>query len=774
MALGREPPHASLAGLQSLASMNLAGFYGRDYRVLMPLLSHPWPEVRRRAAFLCLADYNSAEMFALLGKNPDPEVRTIVALRLARRVRPLFGMLTEALSSRHLPIRQGAMREAERWANNGFMVPIAALRKRLLDSSPDLRDRAFVLLDRAGPGNLTKADLLRALKGANPITRQLAAGALLVSDQYPKGHVEGIADLFADYNLYHQYRDALSKKPTARALYPQLLIHPNFKVRGRVAQMLVYSPDHDPALLPAIAKALAVGSSEKEELYRVLAKFGPAAVPVIEKRLEVDTYQAVNALRALGPDGAKPLLAAMKHKNVEVRSNALSSVSYATAGKGPEVRAAMAYYLKKASGSEKARAFRYIVPNSSAEEVATYLPYLRHATPAVRSSAARALAYFAATGPQTREGEKIYLALRKVALVPDWEQARAGVEGLNLMGPRARAALPVILARLKAARSADERRLCMNAATSLVRDNDAPASDLVAVATSLRKLMNSKDEAARHNAASAAGDLLARKALPASEAERLVARLRVFCRVPDVHSQQAALTALRNAGPLAREALPDIEPLLRHEIKSMRISALTLVWKLDPSSEAPWAAVLEALRGPDGFAANQMMIIVNKSGVSFASPGGRAVIAHLIHGLQTRSTADRSMTLLRNLGPKAGAALPALFEMVPHNYSARFTIRTIATGPEAMAQVGPFLRHPNDPVRSAAHEVANRLGPAALTDLLGALNDPDERIAIQAASSLSYMGSKAKEALPAMRQAAKKAKGTLKSSIDSAIRSAGG
>jgi hypothetical protein len=271
-----------------------------------------------------------------------------------------------------------------------------------------------------------------------------------------------------------------------------------------------------------------------------------------------------------------------------------------------------------------------------------------------------------------------------------------------------------------------------------------------------------------------AGDLLARKALPVDEAERLVARLRVLLRVPDYHSQQAALTSLGKGGALARVALPDIEPLLRHDNAPLRAQAVSVVWSLDPASEMPWGTVLEFLRGPDSYTTSRVMMAVNSSGVSCASPGGRAVIAHLIRTLESRSTMSRSTTFLRNLGPKAGAALPALFELVPRNYSARYAISSIATGPEAMAQIGPFLRHPNDSVRSAAHEMAGRLGTAALADLLGALNDPDEKIAIQAANSLSYMGSKAREALPAMRLASKKAKLSVKSYIDAAIRNAGG
>ena len=39
--------------------------------------------------------------------------------------------------------------------------------------------------------------------------------------------------------------------------------------------------------------------------------------------------------------------------------------------------------------------------------------------------------------------------------------------------------------------------------------------------------------------------------------------------------------------------------------------------------------------------------------------------------------------------------------MTPRSYQARYAISSIATGPEAMAQVGPFLRHPNSTVRNA-------------------------------------------------------------------------
>jgi HEAT repeat protein len=225
---------------------------------------------------------------------------------------------------------------------------------------------------------------------------------------------------------------------------------------------------------------------------------------------------------------------------------------------------------------------------------------------------------------------------------------------------------------------------------------------------------------------------------------------------------------------LARPALPEIEALLRHDGPDIRLSAITLIWSLDKSSEKPWATVLDFVRGHETYQASQALAVVNRSGVSCSTPAGRAVIAHLIRTLANSSTRERAMTHLRTLGPKAGAALPTLFELVPRTYSARYAISSLATGPEAMAQVGPFLRHPNSSVRSAANEAAYRIGPAALADLLGALNDPDEQTAIQAANTLSNLGSRAKEAVPAMRLAAKKAKGTLKNYIDSAIRNAGG
>jgi hypothetical protein len=497
-------------------------------------------------------------------------------------------------------------------------------------------------------------------------------------------------------------------------------------------------------------------------------------VPVLVKRLDVDGYKAVNALRQLGPDGSRALLAAMKHKDRQVRHDALVSVYYATSGKGPDVRAAMADYLKKASDADKARAFSYIVPNSSPEEVATYLPYLRHSNSSVRWYAAVALARRAVAGPQAREGEAIYLALRKAAQAPDWEVAQASVNGLAMMGPRARAALPVLLARFEAARSSDERRICLSAASTLVRDNEAPAPALLAVAASLRKLLNSEDVSSRRTALDTAAYLLAHKALPAAEAERLVARLRVFLHVPDNSSQLAALRGVANAGEAGRVALPDVEGLLTHEYPTIQDEALRLVWRLDPSSRKAWAAVLAILRGHDRWRADRALSDLNRSKVPFSGPGAGAIMAHLINGLESTGTRSNSISRLRILGPKATAALPALFELSASTWDTRYAIPNIATGPEAMAHVGPYLRHPNSNVRSVAHSAAYRIGPAALADLLSALNDTDERIAIEAASTLSSLGKRAKDAVPAMRLVAKKAKGTLKSYIDSAIRSAGG
>jgi HEAT repeat protein/outer membrane protein assembly factor BamB len=207
-------------------------------------------------------------------------------------------------------------------------------------------------------------------------------------------------------------------------------------------------------------------------------------------------------------------------------------------------------------------------------------------------------------------------------------------------------------------------------------------------------------------------------------AGRSLPLLRQFLNRQNEDLQLKTFEIIRRIGP---PAIPLLVDLLRHELVSIRRSAVDTLIDLAPYTESIQPALRRALRDEDW---------------PVAGDAARA---------------------LGQLGKRASPSLPALVKALSHEepHVRIYAAEGLASiGPQAGAATKDLARAVADPipgVRWAACEALASIGPAAqsaVPQLIEALTDEFLYVRIFAAGALGSIGPKAKTALEALREAA--------------------
>ena len=207
-------------------------------------------------------------------------------------------------------------------------------------------------------------------------------------------------------------------------------------------------------------------------------------------------------------------------------------------------------------------------------------------------------------------------------------------------------------------------------------------------------------------------------------AGRSLPLLRQFLNRQNEDLQLKTFEIIRRIGP---PAIPLLVELLRHELASIRRSAVDALIDLAPYTESIQPALRRALRDEDW---------------PVAGDAARA---------------------LGQLGNRASPSVPALVKALSHEepHVRIYAAEALASvGPNAGAATKDLARAVGDPipgVRWAACEALASIGPAAqsaVPQLIEALTDEFLYVRIFAAGALGSIGPKAKTALEALREAA--------------------
>jgi len=357
----------------------------------------------------------------------------------------------------------------------------------------------------------------------------------------------------------------------------------------------------------------------------------------------------------------------------------------------------------------------------------------------------------------------------------------AAAQILGLIGPRARTAVPDLLAVLKRRSAPTRVRSAAAFALGCIgepadRRDTGPRGDIVSALSAA--LSDSKKEV-REQAAEALGWIgpPAREAVPA-----LVAALK----------DEEAKVALKACQALSfiddGEAAPALLAAFQGNRAAVAVEAGGALWHLGPKAEPIVPALLFAAQGPMEKAVPARELL--------ASFGPRIVPA-LVNALHANQAAQREAAadVLGRLGPPARAAVPALIDALQDKSSAvalmaaralaqvdstrsSAAVKLLADSLDvpgaalALAHIGPEARAavPNlvaalrprqktadqELIRFHAHLALARIGQPAVPALIEALKEKREGVAPLAGEALGWILPPPKEAVPALRAALQK------------------
>jgi HEAT repeat protein len=266
--------------------------------------------------------------------------------------------------------------------------------------------------------------------------------------------------------------------------------------------------------------------------------------------------------------------------------------------------------------------------------------------------------------------------------------------------------------------------------------------------------------------------VLARIAPPEAAVPALVAALEVA----DGDFREAAIDALGEIGPPAREAVPRLARLFRDPDDSIRRAALEAILSIGPSG--PVEGIEEALADSTA----EVRILAAGLFVRQDPRKGARMVQGIIDGLfyETESIRQASERALRFLGRDVRAAAPALLrralkEESLHVEAASALVR-MGLGEEEIRVLTGDLRFSLDKRRANAALIFREAGPvakAAVPELIRALDDPSELVRMRAIEGLGAMGPDAKDAAEPLRGLARSRRKSVRDLAREALRKIG-
>jgi HEAT repeat protein len=621
---------------------------------------------------------------------------------------------------------------------------VTALVAALKDGDMVTRRHALGALAKIGTGaRAAVPNVVEALQGTDADLRRLALFALEGIGQGDRAAVRALVAVLGnkDAELRLRALGALEQiKPAPEDVLPALktaVQDPSEAIQEGAIRSLGRLGK---AGVPELRALLRRGNATRRG-YAVIGLFlaGPeatAAIPDLVEILRDETLQADDrrladnakmALKQIGPEAVPALAAALKHKDEGVaRRAALLLAEF-----GPLARPALPALVEALADERKfvdhvQRALRAI----GKEAVPALHAALKHKDVRVRRRGLEVLYSFGAAN------KPILPDLLALANGEDGALRRAALYALWGMGTKAREAGPIFLKALKD-RDKAFRLLAIQALESIgiegtketvsslresLRDSEASvARGVPAVLAKLGKAgLPVLIEALKHPDAEvrleAVRDLAAFKA-DARETSELLGRMASAGR-RDV--RWAAVETLLAIGSDGQAALRDAVPALRADLQdadgSVIGTALKLLARLGPLARQAGPDLLELLDDRDlRFAAAVALARTNPE----QAARGLAVLSAAVNSSDERATREAT-TALRELGPLAGGAVPALMLALDRDETAYDAILTLAAiGPTARPAVPALVERLGDgwdrgllPL-APLHEALKKIDPEA-------------------------------------------------------------
>jgi HEAT repeat protein len=575
--------------------------------------------------------------------GPAVRIRAVLALgRLGTPSQSAIDTVAKALSDpaevrdNSFPLRQ-ALGLGPRWLDERVPVRLAAarslaklgpkaaaglpgLRSLLGERDPALREAAALALAAAGrAAEPALPALLEHLDDKDQGVRQAVSGAL---GGLGSAAVEGLAGRLRHAAAARvRGRAAAALKGFGPGALPAMaallaaLDDPDWEVRSQAADALAALPAKE--VVPALEEALRrAGAHGREWAADILARFGDQA------RTSLSGLVALLGDRRVAVRAAA--LAALERLDTADRQE----LAYAVAHRDGKVRRSAALALARAGGPNSHRA------------VPELLDALHSRDPEVRRQAAAASAGLRPPEPRTVRG------LQQVLDDPDPSVRAAAVRALAAYGHSAR----LTATQLDKVLGDSDLTVRYYAYKALSQAVPGGAERLKAAASDARA-----DQASR---------LFALSALAGADNVRgRVDLLRKLLRgEKDAEVRRAAAVLLGEMGSRAREALPELVPLLEADDPGLRLAAVGAVGAMGPYAGPHVPGLARLLRDPR--AVVQARAAEALAGLGPAAGPAVADLGRLLDSKFPRHVRLKAAEALRAIGDGAYPAMPALAKLL--------------------------------------------------------------------------------------------------------------
>lgn len=457
-------------------------------------------------------------------------------------------------------------------------------------------------------------------------------------------------------------------------------------------------------IVPELVKALKGPDKLQIAAARSLGRLGPAGAPATEaltaivKKGEARTAPvAAESLAELGDRGARSLLALVAEDEEKIWSAANTGLLRV---RSPLAVPALVAGLRDERNPVRQAAALTLgqIGPAARDAVTPLVAILRDPRSDIREAAAAALA---------RIGPPAVASLAKALADLDTEGMRRAVAALESVGPQARDAAPAL------------RRLLEERTSPLALD----------VCRALLAIDGTQGE---------------------TVLEPLLAKVHQARGVPD-GSERAAAELL---GAVGKPAVPGLRRALRSDRPAVISCALQGLRALRAKSDALDALpeVLAVIKGPQPRLRLEALVLLQEMG-----PGARDGLVVVVRALDDAELGVRleALRALAALDIAGTTARPRLLEALKDDSVRYVALDALGharlTGPDVAAALREVLKYNEAP---QALDVLSQMGSEGVPVLVQALEMPPLRA--QSARLLGSLGPKAKSALPALREAARK------------------
>jgi HEAT repeat protein len=556
------------------------------------------------------------------------------------------------------------------------------------------------------------------------------------------------------------------------------------------------------AAIPALVKSVKTEDEDETGIVRssaaeALGRIGAGTTEVVptlmaalkDRRLRWAAAEALGRLGATAKVAVPALVKLMEDSNGRVQA----ALALWRIQQRPEAIAALVAALKEDKSTFPARALGEIGSGAKAA-VPALRQALKQKNAALRAAAAQALWRI------SRDRQVIEVLLD---VLGHWDGGaqQTAIRTLGEIGPAAKAALPLLLPRMKD----EDRRTRHLVAEALEKiEPGVLRRSAAAWARDLQKA----DTAVRRNAALALGTLFEEEETPAlvgalKDTEAVVRHEAAFALVArqqhlrsagavltaalkDTRVRGRALKALRQVGSEGAAAVPALADVLGEAGGRDRRDAAALLGTFGPKALPAVLALVETLQDRD---ARTRATAADALGA--IGPKAKDAVPALLGLLRDEEDFVRRMALraLGRLGPEAQATLPALKTALKDRSTSTALVAALALwrvdrgnkaalamlsqgmnsddcqlaadalvkiGPEAVPVLLNAFKSKRPLARAHAADALARIGPrarAAVPALTEALKDPDT--CTEATVALGHLGAAAREAVPALRRVLK-------------------